>query len=320
MTSAPWELPAPRDRIVAVGDVHADLDALLRILMGAELVDADGRWVGAGCHLVLVGDLVDRGADSVATTHYVMDLQAQAAARGDRVDALLGNHELLVAAGDFAFAHPGELEALASFRYGGRFGLAAVFAGNGPWARWLRSRPAVLKVGSAVFVHAGPDARMLDLTLARINHGLQAAIARLQGAEPFAADPSSWCADPDGQALMWSRVLMVGRRPPWHLLQTAATLRQVLSHLQADLMVAGHSPTAAIDFRVAWPHPDFGQAVAVIDTGISRCYGGRLSALEIAHGSVRALYFERGEAELPATARLRESTRQALHVDHRQSG
>lgn len=315
MSDPPWAVPAPPDRIVAVGDIHGDLDALLRILQGTGLIDARGQWAGRGCHLVLLGDLVDRGTDSVAVMSYVMDLQRQAAQAGDRLDALLGNHELMVVQGEYHYMRAAEAATLADFRHGALRGPDAVFRGESPWARWLRGRPTLLKVGQTAFVHGGPDERLLALSPEAVNEAMRAWVTHLQGAGPEPGASTAWLLGLDGEGPLWTRALMVSRRFSGQAVHTRRLLEAVLAHWGAERLVAGHSPTAALDFAIAWPHPAGGARAAVVDTGICRLYGGRLSALEIAGERIWPLYFERGEAELALTEALRgryEQARRAL--------
>eukprot|EP00288_Rhodomonas_lens_P008589 CAMPEP_0177726866 /NCGR_PEP_ID=MMETSP0484_2-20121128/20007_1 /TAXON_ID=354590 /ORGANISM="Rhodomonas lens, Strain RHODO" /LENGTH=167 /DNA_ID=CAMNT_0019239463 /DNA_START=197 /DNA_END=697 /DNA_ORIENTATION=+ len=56
----PSRYPMP-ERIVAIGDVHGDLEALRKCLRMANLIDEQDSWVGGGAHLVQVGDILDRG-------------------------------------------------------------------------------------------------------------------------------------------------------------------------------------------------------------------------------------------------------------------
>src|SRR4029077_9315808 len=49
--------------IVAIGDIHGDLDALTRSLRAAGLTDASGRWIAGRTVLVQTGDFLDRGPD-----------------------------------------------------------------------------------------------------------------------------------------------------------------------------------------------------------------------------------------------------------------
>ena len=77
-------------RIVAVGDVHGALSPLVAVLEGAGLVDPDLAWTGGDTHLVLLGDLVDRGPDDRAILDLVGRLQDEARAAGGHVRGLPG--------------------------------------------------------------------------------------------------------------------------------------------------------------------------------------------------------------------------------------
>ena len=79
----------------AVSDVHGHLDDLVAALRQADLVDADGAWCGGQARLTFLGDYFDRGPDGVAVVDLVRRMQDEAAISGGRVDALIGNHEVL---------------------------------------------------------------------------------------------------------------------------------------------------------------------------------------------------------------------------------
>ena len=57
-------LPAP-PRLVAVGDVHGDVQSLLEVLELAGLY-SERRWTGGRAVLVQIGDILDRGDDEAA--------------------------------------------------------------------------------------------------------------------------------------------------------------------------------------------------------------------------------------------------------------
>lgn len=81
-----------------VGDVHGHLAELTRALHTSGLVDADGNWCGGDAELWFLGDFVDRGPDGIGVIEFVMRLAEQSLADqgGGRVDALIGNHEVLL--------------------------------------------------------------------------------------------------------------------------------------------------------------------------------------------------------------------------------
>jgi hypothetical protein len=83
---------APR-RLVAVGDVHGELDGLRAILRESGLLGEAGGWSGGAAVLVQTGDLLDRGAAVREVMDLLMGLQEAAAAGGGEVLVLAGNHE-----------------------------------------------------------------------------------------------------------------------------------------------------------------------------------------------------------------------------------
>lgn len=73
-------------RLVIVGDVHGQLPAL-RTLLGQVNFDRKN-----GDHLILTGDMVNKGPDSVGVVQYAMDLKASAV-RGNHEDRILLSHK-----------------------------------------------------------------------------------------------------------------------------------------------------------------------------------------------------------------------------------
>lgn len=87
------------DEIYALSDPHGGYGALLKLLAAGSLVgrgDPDPTkvtWTGGKATLVIAGDLIDKGAQSLEVIDLVRSLQAQAPRSGGRVVATMGNHE-----------------------------------------------------------------------------------------------------------------------------------------------------------------------------------------------------------------------------------
>lgn len=81
-----------------IGDIHGELSKLRKLLREAGLTNSKDHWHGGDTRLWFMGDLVDRGPDSLGVVDLVMQLQRQAAETGGSVQVLLGNHEVLLAA------------------------------------------------------------------------------------------------------------------------------------------------------------------------------------------------------------------------------
>lgn len=100
----------------AIGDVHGEA-ALLAALIAQILQDADGK----PAHIILLGDLIDRGPDSRGAVDLVMSLQRDPPTRA-RVTALKGNHEAMMLD---ALSAPGSSKPKLWLRNGGRETLAS---------------------------------------------------------------------------------------------------------------------------------------------------------------------------------------------------
>ncbi len=84
----------------AASDVHGQLGAVDRLLGAAGLTDGAERWTApAGTALVVTGDVVDRGPDTLRLVRRLASLRAQAGQAGGLVAILEGNHEAQVLGG-----------------------------------------------------------------------------------------------------------------------------------------------------------------------------------------------------------------------------
>ncbi len=121
MLFSPWTLGEKSrwegvERIVVFGDLHGDYSQYLRLLKQNGLVDQRLRWKGGNTHLVQLGDVPDRGADSVKIIRHLIRLQKEAMRDQGAVHTLVGNHEAMNILGDLTYVHPGEYAALVTRR------------------------------------------------------------------------------------------------------------------------------------------------------------------------------------------------------------
>lgn len=100
----------PGQRLVCVGDVHGDADALRTALSAAGLIerhrDGDDRdcvWTGDDAVLVQTGDVLDRGDAELECWRTLASLSRPAADAGGAVVVLYGNHEVMNCMGDFHY-------------------------------------------------------------------------------------------------------------------------------------------------------------------------------------------------------------------------
>ena len=58
-------------RVVAISDVHGAFEPMVRTLQNASVINDANRWIAGDTHLVVVGDLLDRGPDSRAVMDFL---------------------------------------------------------------------------------------------------------------------------------------------------------------------------------------------------------------------------------------------------------
>lgn len=93
--------PTPPDRLVAIGDLHGDLEKSKQAFRLANLIDGSDRWIGGSTTVVQVGDVLDRGGDELKILYFLEKLKRQAARSGGTLITMNGNHEIMNVEGDF---------------------------------------------------------------------------------------------------------------------------------------------------------------------------------------------------------------------------
>lgn len=274
-------LPAPR-RLVALGDLHGDLEATRTALRLAGAIDPQDRWIGKDLVVVQTGDQLDRGDDERKILALLERLQAEAAAAGGAVHVLNGNHELMNAAGDLRYvtaggfldfedvpgvdlADPRAARVPAPMR--ARF---LAFSPGGPYARKLAERPVVLVIGETVFVHGGLLPQHVERGLDAINEEVK---RWLRGEGEISPDLLQ-----DDDSPVWTRKQCIDPARA-----DCEQLRATLSAIGAKRLVVGH--TVHREGIVS----GCDGAVWCIDVGMAAYYGGHPEALEIVGDQVRVL-------------------------------
>jgi hypothetical protein len=271
--------PAPQ-RLVAIGDLHGDLDATRRVLRLAGAIDASDAWIGGALFVVQTGDQIDRGDDDRAILDLFDRLRGEAKAKGGTVLALNGNHELMNVELDFRYVTSGSFATFAEFARDNHPGAARLseaqrgrgtaFLPGGVYARRLAERPVVAIVGDSVFVHGGLLMKHLVYGLEKLDSETR---AWLRGEQP--SPPRAVVAE-DGVVWLRDFSAQTGQRE-------CAELATLLDALGVKRLVMGHTPQ-----KPSINEACDGRAVR-IDAGMARFYGGQVQAFEIAGGKTRVL-------------------------------
>lgn len=145
-----------------------------------------------------------------------------------------------------------------------------IFRGNTEIAKWMRRRPAMIVINDTLFVHGGVDPAFQAHGLDQVNASVTKWFKHYQGLADRPEDADSWVVGKDGP--LWTRNFIPGAGAI-----TEKELDELLEQFGATRVVVGHTVTDKL--KTSFEHPDFPGKVFMIDTGISKFYGGKKSAL-----------------------------------------
>jgi hypothetical protein len=199
------------EKVVAVSDVHGAFEAMVRTLRNADVLDDDLGWTGGAVHLVITGDILDRGPDSRKVMDLLMRLESEAAAAGGHVHLLLGNHEVMNLTGDLRYVSAAEYAAFSADEVAadreqarrafqsmrpdapdpeavlrefdmlappGYFGHRRAFSPQGRYGKWLLQKPLIVVINDTAFVHGGVSPMVTELGLDGVNRELKMQVTR----------------------------------------------------------------------------------------------------------------------------------------------
>ena len=144
-------------KIIALSDIHGQYDLTIELLKNNKVIDKELNWNFGKGHLVIAGDIFDRGDKVNEVLWLVYKLEIQAKNDGGRVHFVLGNHEFMVLQKDLRYIHEKYKVSskLIGLEYDQLYGNKTVLG------RWLRSKPSIIKINNNVFTHGGVSEEFL---------------------------------------------------------------------------------------------------------------------------------------------------------------
>ncbi|KAJ9477816.1 Serine-threonine protein phosphatase [Pseudozyma hubeiensis] len=279
-------------RTVAIADLHGDYQHALNVLTMASLISSSSTstpptWTGGHDLLVSTGDIVDRGDDTIPLYRLFISLRSQAASAGGEVRNCLGNHEFMNALGDWRYITKGDVDS-----FGGVEKRRAAMSATG-WIgqEWLNNYnvthtisllpeshpqlPANYTPPRISFVHGGITPEYASFGIDYINSvGKSFLLKALSSTNPETYLPPN--TTPEERDLysehgpLWYRGFATDPTP-----LACSNSHLSTTHLNVSALVMGHTPN--FDGFITRCN----NSILLIDTGISRAYGGQQSALII---------------------------------------
>lgn len=146
------------DKIFVISDAHGDLNSLIQLLKLAGVINNKLEWRFKKNHLVVLGDIADRGTDVTALYWLIYKLENEALKSGGKIHFLIGNHENMLLRGDSRYANKKYLDITNALS----LKLHELFGKNSEIGKWLRTKNTIQIIGKTLFVHGGINKAFAD--------------------------------------------------------------------------------------------------------------------------------------------------------------
>ncbi len=253
------------DRIFVLSDVEGNFNTVVNLLQQHGVIDDQLNWIFAAGHLVMIGDVFDRGNHVTELLWLLYRLEDQANIAGGAVHFILGNHDMMNLRGDLrylekkyhTFAKLTEAQEKLTF--------PALFSPASELGRWVRAKNTVEKIGDLIFVHGGisPIFAAKNYSLEEIN-----TIARhlIDVPKSELSDEQALCWGRSGP--FWYRGYFEMDEMDWGPRATQPEVEAILQQYEAQRIFVGHTQVEKPELR----------------------YNGRVCAVDVRHPADHLLY------------------------------
>ena len=155
-------------KILAIGDLHGEYEGFKKLLLNVGVIDGELNWKWGKGHVVICGDVFDRGQKVTECLWLIYKLQQQARHSGGAVHLILGNHEIVhlvkMGSGDLATKYT-------VLFYNVGLDYSDLFTHEFELGRWLRASPLAVRINDELFIHGGipPECVENELDIEKIN-------------------------------------------------------------------------------------------------------------------------------------------------------
>ncbi len=160
-----WPQPG---KMIVFSDIEGEFEPFRKLLIANKVIDKNTNWIFGTGHLVICGDLFDRGQHVTELLWFLYKLEQDAKLAGGYVHTILGNHDIMNLSGDIRYVQP-KYFANAELM---QKNYMQLYNTNTELGRWLRSKNLVEKIGDNLMLHGGISSlvNQLQIPLDSINN------------------------------------------------------------------------------------------------------------------------------------------------------
>jgi Calcineurin-like phosphoesterase len=231
----------PKAPLFVVADTHGEFEILARMLIQHRVVNSKLRWNFGRGHLVLLGDVFDRGPHQTEILWLIYALEAEARKAGGGVHLLVGNHEMMLLQGDQRYLNEKYRMTAQTL---GVSSYAALFSADSVLGQWLRTKPAMIKINQFLCLHGGVSAELVErrLTVPQVNSIVRAILDNRPFINRVEAERAEFIAGQKGP--LWYRGYFSDKDRAAEA--TSEDVRKIREYFGVDKILIGHTRVPTI--------------------------------------------------------------------------
>lgn len=267
--------------IFVTSDIEGNFNGFYSMLKGNNIIDDNYNWIFNTGHLVICGDMFDRGNEVIPALWLLYKLEKQAKLQGGQVHYILGNHDVMNLNSDIRYVSEKYI-ALAKLVSGiddDEDAYNYLMSDTNELVKWIKSKNTIEKIGQNIFLHAGISQELVatGLSLKEVNDLVRLHIRDDLGDNPSANDHANFMQSRMGP--LWYRGLVTGRKE-YYKKATMAEVDNILDFYDVEHIIIGHtivSDEITSDFE--------GKVIRVDIKHPKEKFTGKSSALFIENGN-----------------------------------
>lgn len=161
LTIEPSTYDQTPSKFLTVSDFDGHIEGFTMLLKGEGIIDDDFNWIYGDGHLIISGDLFDRGFHITECMWLLYKLESEAETQGGKVHLIIGNHEMMNLTDDWRYV---ELKYFNNAHLMGKR-MSELYNSETELGRWLRTKNIMERIGDYAFIHGGLSPQLADLNL-----------------------------------------------------------------------------------------------------------------------------------------------------------
>lgn len=230
------------EKIFVTSDIEGNFNAFYSMLVGNKIIDQNFNWIFGKGHLVICGDMFDRGKDVIPCLWLLYSLEKKAELSGGKVHFLLGNHEVMNLQLDIRYVKQKylQLAKILSDERDDKKAYQNLMSTNNELVKWISSKNSVEKIGKSLFLHGGISPEVVDalFSIDEINHTVREHIHEHLIRNPGLNEKANLIMGRKGP--LWYRGLVRDNKQ-YYKKVNMTQLDKILKYYEVDRIIIGHT-------------------------------------------------------------------------------